>query len=106
MAFSNQITQAINSTASGPHGTCQLYAIVVYLIMTRIFSNTYRRFGGASLGLRAHRYSPTHGPHLCACKPSSSLRAHTRAAAYLCLRAHHCAPTYGAALSAGSSLRA
>jgi len=38
--ISNQITQVINSTASGPYGTCQLYAIVAYLTITSNTSST------------------------------------------------------------------
>jgi len=85
MALSNQITQAINSTASGPHGTCQLYAIVVYITISRILSNIRRRVEGASMSPKwARRRSPARAASLCL-RPS--LHAYIRAAS-LCLLAN------------------
>lgn len=82
--FSNQITQAINSTASGPHGTCQLYAIVVYITISQILSNIRRHFEGASMNPKwARRRSPARAASLCL-RPS--LHAYIRAAS-LCLLA-------------------
>jgi hypothetical protein len=47
--ISNQITQAINSTASGPYGTCQLHAFVAYLTITWINTRKSTRFEGLHL---------------------------------------------------------
>jgi len=109
MAFSNQITQAINSTASGPHGTCQSYAIVVYLTISRILSNTRRRvvegaslcrLGSSLLAYTGRIFVPYglivvclhYGLYLCA---YGLIVARLHYGLHLCLRTHRCAPTYG-----------
>lgn len=80
------------STASGPHNTCQLYAVVAYLIISRILSNTRRRVveGGTLVPTGSSVLAYTG----CIFVPSgSSLCAYPRAAS-LCFRAHRCAPTH------------
>jgi len=120
MAFSNQITQAINSTASGPHGTCQSYASVVYLTIPRISSNTRRRvvegaslcrLGSSLLAYTGRIFVPT-GSSLCAyitgcifVPTGSSLRAYITGCIFACglivARLH----TGCVFVSSGSSLR-